>query len=119
MEMDSLEIGGFRLTPPVINGTNATLTLLDGDTNKSYDIYFVSPLLSSNTPWNLIVALGSQGQTNFTVMVTNLYGCFQAAEGNDWDGDGVLNYMDANPISTNVGVLTITIEAPTNGSLIN
>ena len=63
---------------------------------------------------------GTPGQTNFTVSEgMMLSGFFEAAIGTDWDGDGIPNYMDGNPIDPNVGALTITIDSPANGTVFN
>jgi len=37
----------------------------------------------------------------------------------DCDMDGVSNWMDGDPFSTNVGKLSITIDSPTNSSTLN
>jgi hypothetical protein len=40
---------------------------------------------------------------------------FKARAGRDWDNDNVFNWQDGDPNSTNIGVLTITIDSPING----
>ena len=107
--------------PPVIQGTNIVLTLYSADTNftsKSYEIYFTSALLNTNTPWSAIAVTGRLGQITFTNPILDDIRLYRAVEGSDWDGDGIPNSMDADPRSTNVGVLTITIQSPTNNSTI-
>jgi hypothetical protein len=37
---------------------------------------------------------------------------------NDSDGDGVPNWEDADPNNPNVGILTITIDSPANGEVL-
>lgn len=106
----------FWLLPPELAGTNLTLTLANADTNKSYDLYFCSALVTN--PWNQIAVTGRLGQASFTLPLTGNSGFFEAAEGNDWDGDGIPNWIDADPRSTNFGALTITIESPAHGSLV-
>jgi len=110
------DTNGFWLSPPVLDQTNVYLTLWNADTNKAYDIYFTPILIASN--WSRIAVTGALGQVNFTNAITATNGFYRAVEGNDWDQDGVPNYMDADPRSTNVGVLTITIQSPTNGTTI-
>ena len=103
--------------------SNISLTLWNADTNKSYDIYFVSALRNSNTVWQVIAASGQQGQTNFTNFNTTAIlgdiGFFRAFEGNDWDNDGCPNYMDAQPYNGAVSNLTVTIEFPAHDSNVN
>ena len=109
----------YLADPVLTNDTNVLITLLNADTNKSYDLYFVPVLHLSNNVFSLMVGQGSQGQTNFTAPMTNLAGFYRAYEGPDWDHDGVLNWQDAQPYSTNVGLLTITIDTPLNGTNFN
>lgn len=106
------------MLPPLIQGTNLILTLYSaapGFTNKAYEVYSTSVLLNSNTIWTLPVT-GRLGQINFTNPMIEAIRFYRATEGTDWDGDGILNWMDADPRSTNVGALTITIESPTNNA---
>lgn len=107
---------GFYFLQPEIDGTNVNLTLGNGETNKSYNLLFSSVLPGAY--WSTTI-IGSMGQTNFTVPMTNGIGFFRAEEGDDWDGDGIKNWMDADPSSTNVGVLTVTIDAPANGTVVD
>jgi hypothetical protein len=108
------ETNGLYLTPPLIEGTNVSLTLWNADTNKSYNIYYASALLNSNTVWSSIAALGLQGQTNFSFWFEGDARFFRAFEGNDWDWDGSPNYMDAQPYNSAVSNLTVTIEWPSD-----
>jgi hypothetical protein len=43
-------------------------------------------------------------------------GFFRAVNGNDFDLDGVPNSQDARPFDPSIGILTVTIESPANGS---
>jgi hypothetical protein len=107
---------GFRLsTPEVLQGTNILLTLLNCDTNIGYDVYY-TPAIETNMTWS-ILATGHIGQTTFTVPMLGWQGFYRGAVGGDWDGDGILNWMDADPRSTNTGALTITIDSPLNGAV--
>jgi hypothetical protein len=106
---------GFRLlTPEITQGTNVLLTLFNGDPNIGYDIYY-TPALETNMTWS-IISTGYIGQTTFTVPMQGWQGYYRGAVGGDWDGDGIPNWMDADPSSTNAGVLTLTIDSPANGS---
>ena len=106
---------GFRLlTPEILQGTNMFLTLANCDTNIGYDIYY-APAIETNMTWS-VLATGHIGQTTFTVPMLGWQGFYRGAIGGDWDGDGIPNLMDADPRSTNVGALYITIESPINGT---
>jgi hypothetical protein len=75
-------------------------------------------LNDQNYPWQLLDS-GNPGETNWTVdggTWSALY--FIGAVGNDWDSDGIPNYMDANPHDASVGALTITIDSPLNGTVL-
>jgi len=94
------------------------ILITNGVTNASYELYR-RPALDPFYPWTLHI-MGSQGQTSFLANMGLEYsGFFVVTVGNDWDGDGIENYRDANPNDTNIGVLTITIDNPTNGSVFN
>ena len=55
----------------------------------------------------------------FVLTITNFVGFFQAAEGDDWDGDGVDNWADAQPSNPAVSNLVVTIEFPADGSTVD
>ncbi|MEK7782023.1 MAG: hypothetical protein AAB370_11040 [Verrucomicrobiota bacterium] len=101
-------------------GTNQLLiSITNGVTNINYEIY-KTPLLGdeANYPFTLHL-IGELGQSNFTVnMGPEQTGWYRAAIGLDWDNDGVPNAIDGNPNNTNVGALTVTIDSPTTGQLL-
>ncbi|HOC56462.1 MAG TPA: hypothetical protein PKI20_12640 [Verrucomicrobiota bacterium] len=109
------EQGFSLLSPEILQGTNVSLTLVNCDTNIGYDILY-SPALQTNMTWS-ILATGHVGQTTFTVPMLGWQGLYRGAVGGDWDGDGIPNWMDADPRSTNTGALTITIDNPQNGTV--
>lgn len=82
-------------------------------------MYWTPILANQSHPFNLL-SVGDQGQTNFTVDAgawMSLY--FKVSVGTDWDGDGIPNFMDANPSDSSVGALSVTIDSPVNGSALN
>ncbi len=105
---------GFWLSSPSVQGTNVVLTIANANTNLSYDILY-APLLGTNAVWN-ILSTGTVGQVSFTIPMIGSEGWFRGAEGTDWDGDGIPNWMDANPLGAGVGALSLTIDSPANGS---
>ena len=119
-----MTVVGQTVPQPVLTigtiGTNVfNISITNGVGFANYEIYRADSLDSLAYPWTLHL-IGSLGQSNFTVTSGNSYsGFFRAAVGNDWDGDGVPNYMDANPSDALVGALTIIIDSPTNGTVFN
>lgn len=97
-------------------GANQYSVVITNGTNTAYyELYHTPVVADAAYPWMLLV-IGTQGQTNFSVDGgPTMAGFFFVGVGNDWDGDGVQNYRDANPLSTNFGQLTITVDSPTNG----
>ena len=102
-------------------GTNQFLIVItNGVTNANYEIYR-TPVLGDavNYPFTLHI-IGTVGQTNFTInMGDEPSGFILSAIGSDFDGDGIENYRDGNPNDPNIGVLSLTIESPLNGTTLN
>lgn len=99
--------GANQYSVGITNGTNTAY----------YELYHTPVVGDSAYPWMLLV-MGTQGQTNFSVDGgPTMTGFFFVGVGNDWDGDGVQNYRDANPNSAIFGQLTITVDSPTNGAV--
>jgi hypothetical protein len=107
------------LTIAPTNGTQFQLTITNAVATTNYEIYRTPLLSDTNFPWTLHM-VGYVGQSNF-IVDTEVYGTsfFRAGIGSDWDLDGVFNDRDANPFDATIGILTITIDSPTNGSTIN
>lgn len=107
---------GLNISLSTNNGV--LLTITNGESTEFYEIYSTNSL-AEFTAWSLSIT-GDVGITNFYVPmgpVTMRF--FKARAGNDWDGDGIKNFQDANPNDTNVGVLSVTIDTPANGATIN
>lgn len=74
--------------------------------------------LNTNVPWVGSIT-GIVGQTYFLIPLgPEHYMFFRALDCDDCDHDGVKNWADADPNSSNVLGLTITILSPTNGATI-
>src|SRR5262249_46347544 len=118
-----LATGQFVPQPVLIiqptNGTQFQLTITNAVASTNYEIYRTPLLADTNFPWTLHM-IGNVGQSNF-VVDTEVFGTsfFRVGIGSDWDLDGVPNDRDANPTDPMIGILTITIDSPTNGSTIN
>lgn len=103
----------------IVNTNQFLLNITNGLSTTNYEIYRTTYLSEPLYPWTLLI-VGNLGQTNFTVnMGIHTRGFFRAATGLDWDLDGIPNSQDAQPASTNAGILTITIDSPVSGSVFN
>ena len=106
------------LTIAPTNSTQLLLTITNAVTFTNYEIYRTPILNDTNFPWELHI-VGSVGQSNFTADVgIDWMGFFKAGIGSDWDLDWVPNSQDANPLDATIGILSITIDSPTNGSVL-
>jgi len=103
-----------------VDSNRFQITITNAVSYANYEIYRRPKLADPNFSWTAPIT-GALGQANFTVINTNfvnLYEFFRAGVGSDWDLDGVLNWRDAQPSSTNAGLLNITIEFPAgNGTV--
>ncbi len=103
------------LSAALTSSNTLLLTVTNGVSTEYYTVYSKAAL-QTNFSWSGSIT-GALGQTNFTVPLgPGLSGFFKAESGTDRDGDGIPNWEDANPNDPNVGILTITIVSPTNGS---
>jgi hypothetical protein len=113
----------FADPPPVLTianlGTNQySITITNGISTANYELYWTPILANPDYPFTLAI-VGTEGQTNFVVNM-GIYqtGFFQVILGTDWDGDGVPNWQDANPSDPTIGILTVVIDSPTNGMVL-
>ena len=101
------------------NSTQFLLSITNAVASTNYEIYRTQLLGDTNSfPWELHI-VGSIGQSNFTAdMGIDFTGFFRASIGTDQDGDGAQDWLDANPTDPTIGILSITIDSPTNGSVL-
>jgi hypothetical protein len=101
-------------------GTNQfLLTITNGVTYTNYQILWRPVFNDPLYPW-AFSAVGTNGQTNFLVTPgSEPQAFFRAILGSDQDLDGVPDWLDANPNDPTIGILTITIDSPTNGMSFN
>lgn len=113
----------FADPPPVLTianlGTNQySITITNGVITANYELYWTPILGNPDYPFSLL-AIGTEGQTNFLVDAgTYQTGFFEVVSGTDWDGDGVPNWEDAAPSDPTIGILTVSIDSPTNGMVL-
>lgn len=106
----------LKITQTATNQFRVQIT--NGVSFANYEV-FRRPWLADPVFPFVLHLIGSQGTTNFTVTAgTDPAGFFIAAIGSDFDGDGIANYQDAQPTNGAVGVLSISIQDPTNGAVL-
>ena len=111
--------------PPVLTiaplGSNQFLliSITNASASSTNELYHAPVLNDVVYPWTLSVT-GALGQSNFIVsMGVEPTGFWRAAEGGDWDSDGIPNWLDADPNNAAIGVLSVTITSPGNGANID
>jgi hypothetical protein len=108
--------------PPVLTiaplGSNEfSVTITNGEANGEYILYWASVLEAGDTFWQPLST--NVGGTNWIVDGTGFPSLFlRVIVGADWDGDRIPNWMDANPNDPGIGALTITIDSPLNGAVL-
>ena len=97
-------------------GTNHFSVLItNGISTTNYTLFWTPALQDQNYPWE-VLGVGNVGETNFTIDGNGWdTGFFKVLLGTDFDGDGVPEWMDAQPANPAVGILSVTIDSPTNG----
>jgi hypothetical protein len=108
---------GLAVTPSTTNTLLVTIT--NADPAAAYQLDR-SPSLDPSYLFWTPHKFGATGQTNFTVDIglVDPFGFFRAQPCLDCDQDGVPNTQDANPFNTNFGILSVTIDSPINGAVI-
>ena len=107
-------------TAPVLTvaptGTNQLLiTITNGVSATTYDIYTTPVLGNSVTyPWKAAV-IGTNGQTNFTLNIRPYQaGFFRAVV----DTNSVPLWEAADPNNPSAGILSVFIDSPANGAVL-
>jgi hypothetical protein len=107
------ESASFGIKQGALTETNFSLTITNGTNTDFFEIHLYNVLGGQA----IGVVTGYQGQTNFVLeRGSELRRFFKASLNNDWDGDGIINVHDSDPLDTNYKALTITIESPAHGS---
>jgi hypothetical protein len=96
-------------------GTNGVLdiTVWNDQGPANYDLWWTPQLANSEYPWQWI-AVGNTGQTNFTVNTSFPTAFFRAI----WDTNSIPLWKAADPNNQSAGVLTVFIDSPTNGAVL-
>ena len=105
-----------QIPPPALSitslGTNTfSINVANGLPATTYGIYWTPVLNSPDYSWTVLV--GTNGQTNFTLnMEQYSSGFFMAAV----NTNGIPPWELANPSDPSLGILSVTIDSPTNGA---
>lgn len=107
-----LKITGLGTNQFFIEITNAVST-------TNYTLYWTPALANPNYPW-IVLTNNNVGESNFLVDANGWdTGFFKILTGTDFDGDGISEWLDAQPQNPSVGILSITIDSPINGTDFN
>jgi hypothetical protein len=86
--------------------------------NTNYTLYWTPTLANPNYPW-VVLTNTEVGGSNFLVDAGGWdAGWFRVMIGTDFDGDGVPEWQDAQPGNPSVGILSVTIDSPINGTVL-
>ena len=109
--------------PPVLSISNLgsnqfSITITNAVNPTNYLLEWTPVLADTNYPW-VVVATNTPGQTNFVMdMEPWPLGFLRVMVGWDGDGDSVPDWMDAQPLNPYVGLLSVTIDSPLNGTVV-
>jgi hypothetical protein len=101
----------LQITP---SGTNEfSIWFTNNIGTQTYDILSTPVLANPDFPWQW-AAVGSPGQTNFLVTGTFETEFYQAI----LDTNAVPLWEAANPTNASLGILSVFIDSPTNGAVL-
>lgn len=93
-----------------------SILITNGLATTNYTLFWVPALSTPGYEWQ-VLTIGNIGESNFIVNGGEWnIGFFKAMLGSDFDGDGVPESHDAQPQNPAVGILSLTIDNPLNGS---
>jgi hypothetical protein len=99
-------------------GNNQFLITITNGVGTNYLLYW-KPYLDESYTWQA-VATNLPGENQFEMdAATSPAGFFRVLVGWDADGDGAPDWQDAQPGNADVGILSLTIDSPLNGSTLN
>lgn len=97
-------------------GGNQYSVLITNAGATNYTLFWVPALNTPGYEWQ-VLTVGNIGESNFIINGGEWNsGFFRAMLGSDFDGDGVPESHDAQPQNPAVGILSVTIDNPLNGS---
>lgn len=114
-------IGLAQITPPVLTvtpvGTNQLSVTFTNSPPTTWDLQWTPALAGSEYNWSWIKT-GSYAQTNFTMSMDELSGSPTAFFRTILDTNAIPLWEAADPNNPAAGILTVTIDSPTNGAAI-
>lgn len=97
-------------------GSNQFSILITNGVMTNYELYWTPVLANPDYPWQ-VIAVGTNGATNFGVNAgAYSVGFFKAQVEQIYNG--VPDYEMADPNNPSLGALTVTIDSPANGSVV-
>lgn len=96
------------------SSNSMVVTITNAVSLATYDIETTPVLANSIYPWS-VAKTGTTNQTNFVVSIGPYPAGFFRAE---VDTNGIPLWEAANPTNPSLGMLTVTIDSPTNGSVL-
>ena len=108
---------------PVLKITNLgsnyfAVTITNGIPSTNYTLFWTPALENPGYPWE-VITIGDVGETNFWLDMGEWQAAwFRILVGSDQDGDGSPEWQDAQPLNPAVGILSVTIDGPTNGAVL-
>jgi len=109
---------GLSQTAPFLTiaplGTNQfSITIANGTNTGNYELWWTPVLANPDYPW-MTAAVGTTGQTNFMLnMGVYQTGFFRAL----MDTNSIPLWEAADPNNQGAGILTVFIDSPTNGAV--
>lgn len=100
----------LTIAPTATNGVQL-ITIWNNQGPANYDLWWTPALANPDYPWQWI-AVGSPGQTNFIVTMTYPTSFYLAIQ----DTNAIPLWESANPTNQSLGILSVLIDSPTNGS---
>ena len=96
-------------------GTNGVflVTVFNNTGPANYELWWTPVLANPDYPWTAI-AVGNTGQTNFTVTTTYPTAFYRAV----WDTNSIPLWEAADPNNPGAGILSVFIDSPTNGAVL-
>jgi hypothetical protein len=100
-------------------GSNQFNIVITNAVATNYTLFWTPALENPLYPWQ-VLGVGETGQTNFIVNGGEWpLGFLRVMVGDDFDGDLIPEWMDAQSFNPNVGALRVTIDTPINGTVFN
>ncbi len=113
-------IARAQTAPPGVTitalGSNQYSIVITNGVMTNYELYWTPALSNPDYPWQ-VIALGTNGTTNFNVNADGYSTGFFKAQVEQVYG-GIPDYELADPSNPSEGALTVTIDTPANGSVV-